>query len=100
MMSPKDRARLAAIANALGHVVRLEALEIIAGFSEPVTPKQVAGMMTGQSLENVAYHVRTLADSRLIRVTDLKTSRGAAVHYYRANRIGRDSLAALGGLVK
>lgn len=67
---------------ALGHPLRVSVLLVLAGFDEPMTPKQLAAEL-GVRLENLSYHVRVLAKLELIELTRRRQGRrGAVEHLY------------------
>lgn len=66
---------------ALGHPVRVRALTILR--EAPNSPNGISKVL-GQKLGVVAYHVRTLQDLGLIRMTHERPRRGATEHFYTA----------------
>lgn len=69
-----------AIAKAMGHPLRLKILNILD--SGTASSSEIAKQL-GERLATVSYHVRTLADLKLIELVDSKPRRGAVEHYYR-----------------
>lgn len=73
------------LVKALAHPIRVRALQLLEG--RTLTPKQIAAELD-LPLENVSYHVRTLAKFGLIKLERRRMGRrGAVEHLYRtANR--------------
>lgn len=70
-------------ARASMHPLRLQLLELIEASAVPVSPNELARQV-GEKLNNVSYHVRQLADAKLIVLAYTKARRGALQHFYRA----------------
>jgi DNA-binding transcriptional ArsR family regulator len=69
------------LVKALAHPIRVRALQLLEG--RTLTPKQIAAELD-LPLENVSYHVRTLAKFGLIKLERRRMGRrGAVEHLYR-----------------
>lgn len=80
---------------AVGHPIRLQVLELLELADGSRSPKQLADLLGDQSLGVVSYHVRVLADDRLIRQTRTRPRRGAVEHFYALTPRGRGALALM-----
>jgi DNA-binding transcriptional ArsR family regulator len=69
------------VAKALSHPLRAQILGILE--QRRASPNRLAEEL-GEPLGNVAYHVRTLLDMKLIKLVDTAPRRGATEHYYEA----------------
>ncbi|HEX5923496.1 MAG TPA: hypothetical protein VFY45_06665 [Baekduia sp.] len=64
------------------HLVRDQILDAMATCGRPISPTQLQGVLSDQSLGSVAYHMRVLASAGLIELADERRVRGAIEHYY------------------
>jgi DNA-binding transcriptional ArsR family regulator len=88
------------LVKALAHPIRVRVLGLLEG--RTMTPKQLAGEL-GLPLENVSYHVRTLAKFGLIELQSRKITRGVVEHHYRTAqrpRINAETWAELPPIVQ
>jgi DNA-binding transcriptional ArsR family regulator len=89
------------LVKALAHPIRVRALQLLEG--RTLTPKQIAAELD-LPLENVSYHVRTLAKFGLIKLERRRMGRrGAVEHLYRTAsrpRITADTWEQLPDYVK
>jgi DNA-binding transcriptional ArsR family regulator len=89
------------LVKALAHPIRVRALQLLEG--RTLTPKQIAAELD-LPLENVSYHVRTLAKFGLIKLERRRMGRrGAVEHLYRTAsrpRITADTWEQLPEFVK
>ncbi len=88
------------LVKALAHPIRVRILGLLEG--RTMTPKQLAGEL-GLPLENVSYHVRTLAKFGLIELQERKITRGVVEHHYRTAqrpRINAETWAKLPPIVQ
>jgi DNA-binding transcriptional ArsR family regulator len=65
---------------ALGHPLRRDILCEMSG-EERISPRQIAAALN-QSLSNVSYHVRVLADCAAITLVGTRPVRGSMQHFY------------------
>lgn len=70
-----------ALLTALRHPMRRRILREMAD-EEPTSPSELAERMD-ESLTNLSYHVRVLADNGAVRPVGKKRVRGATQHFYR-----------------
>ncbi|MDQ4049069.1 MAG: helix-turn-helix domain-containing protein, partial [Actinomycetota bacterium] len=70
-----------ALIRALGHPLRAQILGVLQ--ERRASPRQLADEFAAP-LGNVSYHVRVLADLKLIRLVKETPRRGAIEHYYEA----------------
>lgn len=82
-----QRARVYLALDKLGHPARLLVLEACA--DGPTSPKDIAKANPGYTLGTVSYHVRALADDRLIKLSRTTQVRGAVAHFYVTTAKGR-----------
>jgi hypothetical protein len=80
----QSRAPVSSIGVIVGHPLRAECWTILA---ERVASPNELTKLIGDSLANVAYHVKVLLDAGVIELVDTVPRRGAVEHFYRA--IGR-----------
>lgn len=66
---------------ALRHPLRRQILQAMAD-GEAVSPLELS-LALRQSLSNVSYHVRVLADRGAVTLVDTKPVRGSVQHFYR-----------------
>ncbi len=66
---------------AIGHPLRVELLDVLAG--RTASPNDLAEVMA-MPLSNVAYHVRILSDCGTLDLIKERQRRGATEHFYRA----------------
>lgn len=69
------------LVRALGHPVRVQALEIL---NERVASPNEISKELGQSVGHVSYHIKVLKECECIELVDTAPRRGAMEHYYRA----------------
>ena len=69
------------LVKAIGHPLRMELLTILN--QKVASPNELAQELR-ESLGNVSYHVRILADLGVIELVKTEPRRGAVEHYYRA----------------
>jgi DNA-binding transcriptional ArsR family regulator len=67
---------------ALRHPLRRDILREMAG-KKGISPRELS-IALRQSLSNVSYHVRVLADCAAISLVATKPTRGSMQHFYRA----------------
>jgi DNA-binding transcriptional ArsR family regulator len=88
------------LVKALAHPIRVRVLSLLEG--RTMTPKQLAGELD-LPLENVSYHVRTLAKFGLIELQRRKITGGVVEHHYRLAerpRINAETWASLPPIVQ
>ena len=88
------------LVKALAHPVRVRVLALLEG--RTMTPKQLA-LELDMPLENVSYHVRTLAKFGLIELQRRRITRGVVEHHYRTAerpRINAETWAQLPPIVQ
>lgn len=76
---------------ALNHCLRREILRVLHSSDEPLSPTQIErelalGSDHGNTLSDVSYHTRVLAEFDAIHMVDTKMVRGATEHFY-ASRV-------------
>jgi DNA-binding transcriptional ArsR family regulator len=77
----QSRAPVSSIAVIVSHPLRAECWTILA--ERVASPNELSGL-TGDSLGNVAYHVKVLLEAGVVELVDTAPRRGAVEHYYRA----------------
>jgi DNA-binding transcriptional ArsR family regulator len=70
-----------AVIMSLKHELRRRILHVMSN-EVPTSPRQLADLL-GESLSNVSYHVRVLADLGALEKVEEKKVRGATQHFYR-----------------
>lgn len=75
-----QRDRVLIALSELGHPTRLLVLEATA--NGPTSPKAIHDANPQHSLGTISYHVRAMADDKLIRLRSRKQVRGAIAHFY------------------
>ena len=88
------------LVKALAHPIRVRVLALLEG--RTMTPKQLA-LELDMPLENVSYHVRTLAKFGLIELHRRRITRGVVEHHYRTAerpRINAETWAQLPPIVQ
>jgi DNA-binding transcriptional ArsR family regulator len=88
------------LVKALAHPIRVRILGLLEG--RTLTPKQLAAELE-LPLENVSYHVRTLAKFGLIELKRRQIAKGTVEHYYRTKerpRIGAKTWEQLPPIVQ
>jgi DNA-binding transcriptional ArsR family regulator len=65
---------------ALGHPTRRQILRAMEG-GPPTSPRQLTEKL-GETLSNVAYHFRVLAESGVIELITTRPVRGSTQHFY------------------
>jgi DNA-binding transcriptional ArsR family regulator len=65
---------------ALGHPTRRQILREMEG-GQPISPRQLTEKL-GETLSNVAYHFRVLAQSGVIELVTTRPVRGSTQHFY------------------
>lgn len=65
---------------ALGHPTRRQILREMEG-GQPTSPRQLTEKL-GETLSNVAYHFRVLAESGVIELITTRPVRGSTQHFY------------------
>src|SRR6478672_2340685 len=65
---------------ALGHPIRRQILREMDG-EQPTSPRQLTEKL-GETLSNVAYHFRVLAESGVIELITTRPVRGSTQHFY------------------
>jgi DNA-binding transcriptional ArsR family regulator len=78
---PRDLPSPAALAKALGHPVRVQALTIL--IDRISSPKEIAAQL-GKQLPNVSYHVRQLERLGLIELVEEEPVSGSVAHFFQA----------------
>lgn len=78
-----DNAIIKALHTAMGHPLRLDCLRRIANAPAPrgLSPRELSDI-TMAPLGNVSYHVRTLNEQKVIKLSKKVPRRGAIEHYY------------------
>lgn len=78
-----DNAIIKALHTAMGHPLRLDCLRRIAAASggRGMSPRELADAINAP-LGNVSYHVRTLNEQKVIKLSKKIPRRGAIEHYY------------------
>lgn len=91
-----DNAIIKSLHTAMGHPLRLDCLRRIGASTAArgLSPRELADI-TGQPLGNVSYHVRTLADHKVIKLVKKIPRRGAIEHYYAVSPRGEKVLEYL-----
>lgn len=70
------------VARATVHPLKIAVLDALAERGgEKRSPNELA-IQFGESVNTVAYHVRSLADAGLIKCVDTRQKRGATEHFY------------------
>jgi hypothetical protein len=65
------------------HPIQVALIEALAWVDQPLSPTLAVHLLDGEfSLSNLAYHVRRLAEARVIHQVDSIPRRGAAEHFY------------------
>jgi DNA-binding transcriptional ArsR family regulator len=77
----QSRAPVSSIAVIVSHPLRAECWTVLA---ERVASPNELTRLVGDSLANVAYHVKVLLEAGVIELVDTVPRRGAVEHYYRA----------------
>lgn len=80
-----------------GHPLRMRILRVLIDARVPMSPNELARVL-GEPLGNVAYHVRILAEGRMIELVRTEPRRGAVEHFYRASVRAAVVLVALEAL--
>jgi predicted transcriptional regulator len=70
------------IVRSLGHPTRRAILNRMIATGEPTSPKEITEM-TGRALHSIGYHVRMLAQAKVITLDHTEPRRGALEHFYR-----------------
>jgi DNA-binding transcriptional ArsR family regulator len=70
-----------AVIMSLKHELRRRILHVMSN-EVPTSPRQLADLL-GESLGNVCYHVRVLADLKAVEKIEEKKVRGATQNFYR-----------------
>ena len=65
---------------ALGHPTRRQILREMHG-GPPTSPRQVSDQL-GETLSNVSYHFRVLAESGVLELVSTRPVRGSTQHFY------------------
>lgn len=90
-----DNAIIKALHTAMGHPLRLDCLRRIANApARGLSPRELSDI-TMAPLGNVSYHVRTLNDQKVIKLSKKVPRRGAIEHYYVVSPRGEKVLAYL-----
>lgn len=66
---------------ALGHPVRRQILRALSGGEQPASPRQVSAQLD-ETLSNVSYHFRVLAETGVIELVSTRPVRGSTEHFY------------------
>jgi DNA-binding transcriptional ArsR family regulator len=80
-MASKKRINTQAILSALKHPMRRQILRLMKD-GERISPSELMAPLE-QSLSNVSYHVRVLAEYGVIEAAGHQQVRGATQHFYR-----------------
>jgi len=80
-MAGKDKPDLQALLTALKHKLRRRILRVMAD-GEPTSPCELSRRL-GESVSNVSYHVRVLAEYAIVESVEDRQVRGATQHFYR-----------------
>jgi DNA-binding transcriptional ArsR family regulator len=83
MTAENDFGNRQAILEALQHPLRRELLKLLIKRQE-MAPIE-ASRLLDDSISNVSYHMRTLADRGVVSLDHVEQARGAAVHFYVPN---------------
>jgi DNA-binding transcriptional ArsR family regulator len=86
-----DGAQTNGVLKALAHEGRREVLLAIRENSQPLSPRLLAEELD-QPLANVSYHVRVLAECKVVRLTKTKAVRGSLAHFYKGTKLIDDPL--------
>jgi DNA-binding transcriptional ArsR family regulator len=65
---------------ALGHPLRRQILRVMTG-GPPLSPREVTERLD-ETLSNVSYHFRVLAESGVLRLVRTRPVRGSTQHFY------------------
>lgn len=84
-----------ALLAALRHPTRRSILQDMAKFRDPISPCELSERLD-EPLSNVSYHVRVLADRKVIELVDTAPRRGSMQHFYRMDIDEPWALAVLG----
>lgn len=82
-----------ALLTALRHPLRREILRVMAD-KKPISPLELADRLD-ESLSNVSYHVRVLAENGAVEEVASKPVRGATQHFYRCTLRAKWALTVL-----
>jgi DNA-binding transcriptional ArsR family regulator len=85
-----------ALLAALKHPLRRDILRVMEGDRRPISPRELADRLD-ESLSNVSYHVRVLADYKVVEEVATKQVRGARQHFYRCTLRAKWALTVLRG---
>lgn len=80
---------------ALRHPLRRDILRVM-GDGKPISPRELSDLLD-ESIGNVSYHVRVLAEYGAIEEVGDKQVRGARQHFYRCTLRAKWALAVLRG---
>jgi DNA-binding transcriptional ArsR family regulator len=80
MTADKDPTNRQAILDALQHPLRRELLKLLIDQRE-ITPVEASRRLE-ETISNVSYHLRKLADGGAVNLDRMGQARGAAVHFY------------------
>lgn len=90
-----DNAIIKSLHTAMGHPLRLDCLRRIAAAQAPgLSPRELSDI-TECALGNVSYHVRTLVEHKVIKLTKKVPRRGAIEHFYMVSPRGEKVLEYL-----
>ncbi|HEX3173170.1 MAG TPA: helix-turn-helix domain-containing protein [Solirubrobacterales bacterium] len=87
-----------ALLAALKHPLRREILRAMAD-RKPISPRELSDQLE-ESLSNVSYHVRVLAEYGVVEEIDSQQVRGATQHFYRCTLRAKWALTVLRGREK
>jgi DNA-binding transcriptional ArsR family regulator len=80
-MAGKGKPDIQAVLTSLKHKLRRRILRVMSN-REPISPRELSELL-GESLSNVSYHVRVLAECGVIEAVEMRQVRGATQHFYR-----------------
>jgi DNA-binding transcriptional ArsR family regulator len=80
-VADSEQPDIQAVIMSLKHELRRRILHVMSN-EVPISPRQLADLL-GESLGNVSYHVRVLADLEAVEKAGEKKVRGATQHFYR-----------------
>jgi DNA-binding transcriptional ArsR family regulator len=66
---------------------KLHIVEALAFLDQPMSPVELAATFGGADISNVAYHVRTLAESGVLSLVEERESRGARQTFYELSEM-------------